>query len=166
MEGHDTIVRGTTLVLRFWWNFELRNCLKILTKLSPNILEIFRLFPQQFLCPPKKLLRNYIYYALQYFHLCQSFEITILAEILNILSKFGKDLIFRSKFSRNFPWSIDETFGAATLEYGIKTGELLAKVRNKNRRNNQTCRFGRVDITPAYWGEIANLNRVGTERHT
>jgi len=42
----------------------------------------------------------------QYFHFCQNFEITVVAEILNIVAKFRKDSIFRT-----------ETFAKLSLKY-------------------------------------------------
>jgi len=43
------------------------------------------------------MMSNYIYYSLRYFHFCQSFEITIFAEILKIVAIFRKDSSFRGE---------------------------------------------------------------------
>jgi len=47
------------------------------------------------------------YYAPWYLHFCQHFEITIFAEILNIVAKFGNDSIFSA-----------DIFGKLSIKYG------------------------------------------------
>jgi len=77
------------ILLRIWWNSE------IFTKLCSKLSAIFHLF-------------FYIYYALQCFHFCRIFEITIFAKILKNVLNFFKDSIFKAqifaKLSLKYWW--------------------------------------------------------------
>jgi len=65
---------------------------KFYLKFQRNFRQYFASFLSYFPASQKKL-RNYIYYALRYFHFCQNFEIAMLVEILNSVEKFRKDSI-------------------------------------------------------------------------
>jgi len=112
------------LVLRFLWNFELTILPKVLAKPSA----IFRLLPELFPCPWKKLVEKLHNYALRYFHSCQNFEITIFAEIVNIVEIFRKDSIFRAKVFAKVSRIIDESFGAATLAVTFEVTRLAISI--------------------------------------
>jgi len=87
----------------------------MLPKVPDKLLAIFRFLPEPYPCPQKNYLRNYIYYALNIFIFVKKFEITIFAEILNIMAKFWKDSVFRAEIFAKFSRNIDEIFGAAIL---------------------------------------------------
>jgi len=83
MQQHEVM----TLVMRFGEILNYFGKIKIFPKRSAKLLAIFRLLSKQFSCPPKELVEKlHIYYAIQYFHFCQHFEITHFAEILKIVA--------------------------------------------------------------------------------
>jgi len=62
-------------------------------QLSPNLSAIFLANLNYFRAPKNLVEKLHIgYYALQYFHFCQNFEITIFAKFLNEFSTFLKFL--------------------------------------------------------------------------
>jgi len=101
-----------------WLKFWAHKIFPSLSKVWAKLWAIFWLLPVLFPCPAKKWLRNYIYYALRYFYCCQYFEITMLSKFLILWQNSERIQSLGPKFSRNFPWNIDEIFVAATLPLG------------------------------------------------
>jgi len=89
-KGRRALWSHSLLVLRIGWNFGTQIffpqfCLKF-----GRLSAIFRLLPELCRFPQKNELRNNIYYSFRYFHFCQNFEITLCAEILNIVANLDK----------------------------------------------------------------------------